>query len=127
MTAALLPVVSAVAVLALGCGGSSADDVARETQNAIKATKSGIAEVPDSRAESAAAKTVCDALSAYSAVPVEPISRHLRKEAQRQRFLARFGLNDVDPDAVDRLADALEPIDDSQDAAEVGDKLGCSI
>lgn len=36
-------------------------------------------------------------------------------------------MNEVDPDTADRLADAMEDIENSQDAAEVGDKLGCSI
>lgn len=116
-----------VAVLALGCNGRSADDIAREVDDAIAATKSRIDEVPDSQAEPAAGKTACDALGAYSSEPAQSLSEYLKEYAQRQRVLAQFGLNEVDPDTADRLADAMEDIENSQDAAEVGDKLGCSI
>jgi NAD-dependent DNA ligase len=108
-----------------GCGAKSATEIAGEVDDAIRLTKSEIPKVPEARAESGTRETACDALEVYSSRPAESLTELLSKEAERQRVLAGFGLKDVDPDAADRLADAMEDIENSQKAAEVANALSC--
>ena len=125
---------SLIAVVAAfpGCG-KSADDIARGIDDAVRATKPkpGLKLPPQARAipedetESAAKRAVCDALEAYSADPSKSLSEYIQDYASRQRFLADFNLNDIDPDEADRLADAASDINDSQEAAEVANELLC--
>jgi hypothetical protein len=128
------PVVSAVVITALiaGCGGGQADDIARGLDDAVRAAKPkpnirapGVRAVPEEETESAARRAICDALDAYSADPSQSLSDYIADYARGQRVLANFNLNEIDPDAADRLADAASDINDSQEAADVASELGC--
>jgi hypothetical protein len=127
MRTAAISFLCAGAALFSGCiFGQSADDIARNVDDAVKATKPkpGI-RVPEEQSEAAAQRAVCDALEAYSADPSQSLSNYIRGYAERQRVLANFGLNEIDPDAADRLADAASDVSNSQEAADVAIELGC--
>ncbi len=136
--------VCAVALLT-GCGGGQApDDIARGINQAVRAAKPkpglelprretapgrpvpGIQAVPEDQTESAAKRAVCDALVAYSADPATSLSAYISDYAERQRVLADYSLNEIDPDEADRLANAASDIENSQEAAEVASELGCA-
>jgi hypothetical protein len=68
---------------------------------------------------------VCNALEAYSHDASQSLSEYIHEYAESQRVLAGFNLNEIDPDEADRLADAAEAINGSQQAAEVANELGC--
>jgi hypothetical protein len=121
--ASLIVVVAAMAGFGVGCGGQSSDEIARSVDDAIQATRTHVDEVPETKAESAAAQVACDALGAYSSQPAQSLSKYLKKYAREQRVLEAFGMNEVDPDTADRLAEAMEDIEDTQDAAEVADQV----
>jgi hypothetical protein len=110
--------------LATGCGGKSAEEIAREMSQAAKATRSG-GEVGESEAALAGKRAACDALSAYTSKPATSLAEQFKKYAEQQRVLARLQLNDVDPDYADRMAAAAEGIDGSQKSGEVLDALSC--
>ena len=128
MQKAVIASVCAAVTLLSGCTWfQRADDVARNIDDAVKAAKPkpGV-RVPEEETESAAKRTVCDALNAYSADPSQSVSDYIREYAEHQRVLANFNLNEIDPDAADSLADAASDIGDTQEAADVANDLGCS-
>jgi hypothetical protein len=131
MGAALVASAVAITAVIAGCGGQ-ADDIARGIDDAVKAAKPKpnirapeIRAIPEEETESAAKRAICDALDAYSADPSQSLSDYIAEYAEGQRVLAKFNLNEIDPDAADRLADAASDINDSQAAADVASELGC--
>ena len=124
----------------IGCGGAqSADDIARGIDDAVRATKPKplselpqvnptpeLQAVPEEQTEAAARRAVCRALEAYSSDPATSLSAYINEYAQRQRVLADYSLNEIDPDEADRLAAAASDIEDTQQAAEVAAELGCA-
>jgi hypothetical protein len=120
------------AVVVIGCGGQSANDIASGIDDAIRAAKPApeiripqTIALPEQETESAAKRAICNALGAYSAEPAQALSGYIADYAERQRVLAEFNLNEIDPGAAGRLAEAADDISDTQEAAEVGDELGC--
>jgi len=125
-----------ILILALsGCGGggggasqvaSKADEVARSLDEAINATPAP-SQADELQVESAAKLTICDALDAYS-TGAEITVIALQERAEQQRIAAaNLTLQGVDPEAASRLASAAAAIQDSQEAADVAEKLGCSF
>lgn len=133
MTRASLLCAVAATVIASGCGPQSADDIARNIDDAVKASRPKpelrlpeTGPPPEAETESAAKRAVCRALDAYSSDPSQSLSEYIGDYAERQRVLADFYLNEIDPNEAERLADAASDIGDSQEAAEVAGALGCS-
>lgn len=131
LTKALLAGVLAVTTLGASCGGGGGgkniDDIAAKIDDAARATKpqSGLG-VPEQKAEQSAERAICQALEAYSSEGAESLTELISRYAEQQQVLAQYGLNEVDPEAANRLAAAASGIDTSQQAADVASKLGCS-
>ena len=119
----------AVAVAyAAGCGGaSSTDDAANGIRNGIKAAKPRpvLRTVTQADAESAAKRTVCTALDAYTSDPAQTVADYIQDYANSQRVLQQLNLNEIDPSVADQLAAAAVQIESTQQAAEVANAVGC--
>lgn len=112
-----------------GCGDGNVEELANGFRAAIHEAKPqtevrGGVHV-EAETESAAKETVCRALTTYGSNEAESLTDQIRQYADKQRVLARFSLNDIDPAEADRLANAASDVDDTQKAADVAEKLGC--
>jgi hypothetical protein len=123
-----LIVAAGVGVFLGACGGKSADEVARNLDNAISAgtyqerTLAVSGEqvvVREADSDLVAENATCQALTAYNSEAVGLFREFLERYAARQRVLEEYGLAEVDPDLIGSLGEASEDIESSDFAAEV--------
>lgn len=112
------------AALATGCGGGkSAGEIAQGLKKAIEASQPEARYAGEARVK---AKTAtCSALEGYSSDPAQALTDRLKAEAAAQQLRRDLGLTEVDPTLPQRLIDAADEIDGTQQASEVVSKLGC--
>lgn len=90
-TGFLLPLLLLVAA----CGQTqAADDIARNIDEAVEATRTQVPAVSEQRAQSAADDVACNALTAYS-TGAPSLSQQLEEYAAQQQVAAQVGLNQV--------------------------------
>jgi hypothetical protein len=94
----------------IGRGGKSAAEIADEVSRAASSTRSHVDEVSEPAAESATKKVACKALDTYSSKPAGSLTHSIRKYAENQRFLAGFGLNEIDPEAAKQPPDSQNAV-----------------
>ena len=109
--------------LVTGCGGAqSTDDIARGLDEAINATEAASA-ARTAAARAKARSAACTALKVYSSDPAQTLPDLLEQQAAAQKFRSDFGLTEVDPAVPQRLIDAADEIDGTQQAGDVLSKV----
>lgn len=120
-------VVVLAALLPAACGGGgakSADEIAGALRTA--AGQADGAPALKEEAENTAMRTICEGLGAYSSQPAQTITEYLQQEAAREEVAPDVTLSEYDSELPDVLTDAADEIEDTQQAAEVIDILGCN-